>query len=42
MEWHKLNGLDEMRGKASLATTGDSAAFERANYIRTLQSWIRP
>jgi dihydroorotate dehydrogenase (fumarate) len=42
MEWHKLDSVNAMRGSASLATTGDAAAFERANYIRTLQSWIRP
>jgi dihydroorotate dehydrogenase (fumarate) len=42
MEWHKLEGLDDMRGRASVATGGDAATFERANYIRTLQSWVRP
>jgi dihydroorotate dehydrogenase (fumarate) len=39
MEWHQLAGLREMRGTASLKHTADPAAFERANYIRTLQSW---
>jgi dihydroorotate dehydrogenase (fumarate) len=39
MEWHKLANLHEMRGSASLKRTADPAAFERANYIRTLQSW---
>jgi dihydroorotate dehydrogenase (fumarate) len=42
MEWHRFDGLGEMRGRASLASTGDAAAFERAHYIRTLQSWVRP
>lgn len=42
MEWNKMTRLDEMRGRASLATTSDRSAFERANYIRTLHSWIRP
>jgi dihydroorotate dehydrogenase (fumarate) len=39
MEWHKLTELDEVRGRASLKQTKDPAAFERANYIRALQSW---
>jgi dihydroorotate dehydrogenase (fumarate) len=39
MEWHRLTRLDEMRGRASLKYTADPAAFERANYIRALQSW---
>jgi dihydroorotate dehydrogenase (fumarate) len=39
MEWHKLTRLDEMRGLSSLKSTADPAAFERANYIRALQSW---
>ena len=39
MEWHKLTRLDEVRGRASLRNTADPAAFERANYIRALQSW---
>ena len=42
MEWQHLNRVEEMRGRASLRSTGDAAAFERANYIRTLHSWIRP
>ena len=39
MEWHKLTRFDEVRGRASLQQTADRAAFERANYIRALQSW---
>jgi hypothetical protein len=42
MEWHKLETVDEMRGRASAAAGVDAAVFERANYIRMLQSWIRP
>lgn len=42
MEWNKIARVDEMRGRSSLATTRDRGAYERANYIRTLQSWIRP
>ena len=39
MEEHEFGRLTEMRGLASLKQTADPAAFERANYIRTLQSW---
>jgi dihydroorotate dehydrogenase (fumarate) len=41
MAWNHLACLDEMRGRASLRVTRDPSAFERANYIRTLQSWGR-
>lgn len=40
LEWNKLT-LDEARGRSSLERTADPAAFERANYIRALQSWSR-
>ena len=39
MEQHEFRRLMEVRGLASLKQTVDPAAFERANYIRTLQSW---
>jgi dihydroorotate dehydrogenase (fumarate) len=39
MAEHRMDRLDDMRGLASLKKTTDPAAFERANYIRTLQSW---
>jgi dihydroorotate dehydrogenase (fumarate) len=39
MEWHKLATLTDVRGKVSLKNTPNPAAFERANYIRALQSW---
>ena len=42
MERHGLDRLDDVRGRASLKQTADPAAFERANYIRTLQSWKTP
>ena len=41
MDWNKMSRLDEMRGRSSLHMTSERAAFERANYIRTLQSWGR-
>ena len=39
MDWNHLTRLDEMRGSASLRHTKDRTAFERANYLRALQSW---
>jgi dihydroorotate dehydrogenase (fumarate) len=42
MDWNKMTRLDEMRGRSSLDVTRDRGAYERANYIRTLHSWIRP
>jgi dihydroorotate dehydrogenase (fumarate) len=41
MEKHGVLTLDEMRGLSSLQQTRDPAAFERANYIAALQSWIQ-
>jgi dihydroorotate dehydrogenase (fumarate) len=41
MEWNHVERLDEMRGRSSLRRTRDPAAFERANYIRALQTWGR-
>jgi len=41
LEWHHMASLGEMRGRASLETTRDREAFERAHYIRTLHSWTR-
>jgi dihydroorotate dehydrogenase (fumarate) len=39
MEQHGFSTLKDVRGRVSLATTEDPAAFERAHYIRTLQNW---
>ena len=41
LEWNQMNSLAEMRGRASLETTPDPGSFERAHYIRTLQSRMR-
>ena len=41
MERHEFVRLGEFRGRVSLERSADPAAFERANYIRTLQSWKR-
>ena len=39
MEWQQLETVGDMRGKLSLQSSPDPAAFERANYIRTLHEW---
>ena len=39
MAQHEFRRVTEFRGLASLKQTADPAAFERAGYLRTLQSW---
>ena len=39
LEAHNMGSLAEARGLLSHRTTQDPAAYERASYIRTLQSW---
>jgi dihydroorotate dehydrogenase (fumarate) len=44
IRWMDARGyamLSEARGRLSLSNCPDPAAFERANYIRTLSSWTR-
>ena len=40
MAWNHMDHLEELRGRASLERVADSESFERAQYIRTLQSWL--
>jgi len=42
MERHNYETLDQLRGRASQRSVPDPAAFERANYIRTLASRSGP
>ncbi len=42
MEWQQVSTLDEVRGRLSLRRAPNAEAVERANYIRTLQSWHAP
>jgi len=37
---HEYESVAELRGSVSHATTSNPAAFERANYVQTLHSWI--
>lgn len=39
MTGHGYESVDQLRGSVSHATTADPAAFERANYLRTLHAW---
>lgn len=39
MEEHEYESLGQMKGSMSHARCPDPAAFERANYMRVLQSW---
>jgi dihydroorotate dehydrogenase (fumarate) len=39
---HEYESVAQLRGSVSHATTADPAAFERANYVRTLHSWVSP
>ena len=38
---HGFASIDQMRGSMSLESCPDPTAFERGNYLRTLQSWHR-
>jgi dihydroorotate dehydrogenase (fumarate) len=41
-QWMRLHGyarLDQFRGRLNLAHCADTEAYERANYLRVLQSW---
>ncbi|MGZ8480820.1 MAG: dihydroorotate dehydrogenase-like protein, partial [Candidatus Limnocylindria bacterium] len=39
---HEYVSATELRGSASAATVENPAAFERANYMKTLRSWTAP
>ena len=39
LEEHEYESLEQMRGSMSLQRCPDPAAYERANYMRVLQSW---
>jgi dihydroorotate dehydrogenase (fumarate) len=41
MAWYHLERLEEARGRVSLDRIADVESYERAQYIRTLQSWLR-
>ena len=42
MTEHEYESVDQLRGSASHATAENPSAFERANYMQTLRSWVAP
>ena len=38
----EYESVDQLRGSASAATAADPTAFERANYLSTIRSWVAP
>jgi dihydroorotate dehydrogenase (fumarate) len=39
MEQHEYESVSQMQGSMSQQNVGEPAAFERANYMKVLQSW---
>jgi dihydroorotate dehydrogenase (fumarate) len=42
LEEHHFDSLRQVQGRIAMQQTEDPAAYQRANYIRLLQSWERP
>lgn len=45
LDWmteHEYVSVEQLRGSASQATVQNPAAFERANYMQALRSWVTP
>jgi dihydroorotate dehydrogenase (fumarate) len=42
MSEHEYESVNQLRGSASAATADDPDAFQRANYMATLRSWVTP
>jgi dihydroorotate dehydrogenase (fumarate) len=42
MTEHEYESVDQLRGSASRATAENPSAFERANYMQMLRSWVAP
>jgi dihydroorotate dehydrogenase (fumarate) len=39
---HEYESVAQLRGSASQATVENPSAFERANYVQTIRSWVAP
>ena len=39
---HEYESVEQLRGSASQARVEDPSAFERANYMQTIRSWVAP
>jgi dihydroorotate dehydrogenase (fumarate) len=42
MSEREYDSVEQLRGSASQANVDDPSAFERANYMQTLRSWVTP
>jgi dihydroorotate dehydrogenase (fumarate) len=42
MSEREYESVDQLRGSASAATADDPDAFQRANYMATIRSWVAP
>ena len=42
MTEREYDSVDQLRGSASAATAANPSAFERANYMATIRSWVAP
>ena len=42
MTEREYESVDQLRGSASSATAANPTAFERANYLATIRSWVAP
>jgi dihydroorotate dehydrogenase (fumarate) len=42
MTEHEYESVEQLKGSASQATADDPSAFERANYLQTIRSWVAP
>lgn len=42
LDEHEYESVTQLRGSATHATAPDAASYERANYMRTLRSWVAP
>jgi len=42
MEEHEYDSVEQLKGSVTHASGADPAAFERADYRRTLHSWSSP
>ena len=42
MTEHEYESVEQLKGSASQATAENPSAFERANYMQTLRSWVAP
>ena len=42
LDWHNMGSPAEARGRLSHQHTENPGVYERANYIRTLQTWTKP